>query len=1183
MRLKHIKIAGFKSFVDVTTIPLPQNMTCIVGPNGCGKSNTIDAVRWVMGESSAKHLRGESMTDVIFAGSSGRKPVSQASVELLFDNSDRQILGEYAQYDEIAVKRVVTRDGQSNYYLNNVKCRRRDVTHLFLGTGLGPRSYAIIEQGMISHLIEAKPDELRVYLEEAAGISKYKERRRETELRMKRTRENLERLHDLRDELERQLKRLAKQAEDAKAFKALQAEKRRKQAELAWIKRRSLANVSDQLTQTIRAEEVKLEALYAQRREVQTKLEVLSQQLIASEQNFHSKQKAFYTVGNELSKLEEAQRYRQQRQGQLDAERLEAQANMAQVQGHQQADQERLTSLKTQLAEHEPELEILDERVEQAADRFEQAQLDYEQWQQQWQQHIQASSESRETAQVAQVTINAQENTLTRLRDRQDQIRLQLTDLNMSEVRQRLDEARRHFERLSSQGGEVEQQLAQSKLALTALIEQRSILQRQISDQHAKHDQAKGEYTSLAKVQEASLRPNDQAQQRWLDQHELQDQPLLAQRLKVPSQWQSAVESLFGSLLVARCEIPDPWKLHDQPSPVQTFLLGAIRKPSTTTCADQMSTRATLKHASTGVELQSLIDILEIEPTIALPGWIFDVYLAQDSQQAEQFATSLQPMQSILTQQGVWLGPGWAMVGKGQAASGLLVRKQDLAILSEHIETLQATLTCSEATCTALDTQVGQAQANLEQQQHSLQEHRALMSQSQQQIAGLGAKDEQFQLQHQRLEEEQRLIEQQLKQELTSLNEQRNRLEIAVERMAEFEDARTQLEAQQDQLTVGLGLAREALQQDQNNARTLEQSIQIALASVQSIEQQLARLNEQAEQNQRKEQQLAQELSQLHLATDESQHLSELVASRAELEQTQAEAKDLLESQRSLQRHCEQQLQSAQSAIERLRSELEQLRIKAQARASDLSHIDAELAQYELSNQALAEALPADARPRDWQQAIDTLEQQVQKLGAINLAAVEEFEAQSERKQYLDDQHLDLETALFTLEAAIEQIDQETRERFFATFERVNTGMSELFPRLFGGGHAHLQLVGDDVLSAGVAIMARPPGKKNSSIHMLSGGEKALTAISLVFAIFQLNPAPFCMLDEVDAPLDDANVGRYANMVKHMSEQVQFIYISHNKIAMEQADQLMGVTMQEPGVSRLVSVDVGEASALAAL
>lgn len=1172
MRLKHIKVAGFKSFVDPTTLILPQNMTCIVGPNGCGKSNTIDAVRWVMGESSAKHLRGESTTDVIFAGSSGRKPVSQASVELLFDNSDRTLVGEYAQYTEVSVKRVVTRDGQSQYFLNNSKCRKRDVTELFLGTGLGPRSYAIIEQGMISNLITAKPEELRHFLEEAAGISKYKERRRETELRMKRTRENLERLYDIREELDRQLQKLEKQAADAETFKSLQAQKRQKQAELAYIRRQKIQAKKDALDERVRQEEVQLEASYSQRRESETALEAVKVEMHGFQDDFYEKQKVFYQVGTEITQCEEAQKHQERRKASLNAEKNQIQEALSYLQGHEGEDIERKSHYEEQLERDEPELEILEGRIEATQERLEMAQDAYKEWQFQWQKYVQESSASREASQVAQAKIIQFEKSVTRLDQQQQHLRENLEALDNSEDVAKAEALRITQAQTEEQISLVETELDQLREKLKLNQEARDQQGQSLSQYRAALDQAQGRYDSLLGMQKRILKPADNAQEEWLQQTGLDASKPLATYLDVQRDWQSAVEKLFGPLLtglVADSEQFEACFLHQSPQSNYVLKTFAFEQANT--------------DVNPEIQLQKLTDVIQLKAPLILPAWVQGVYLAQNTAEASHARVHLKPHESILMPDGSWSGYGWCLMGQGDERPGLLVVQQDLDDLSTSIDALQEQVAQVQEVISELKYTADEMKTQEVEHEMQLQELLKKLGHDGKALSAIEAKAEQILLQKQRMEADLRQNQTQLESELNHLQQCRGEQEDAVQIMAEYEDKRRELEDSQEELQQAVTMNQDSLAQDQDRARLLAESIRFASTSIEGIDRQLGRVASQSQHHQDRLAQLEKDLAEAEAEQVNIDNLPLLLEKRKAAEDEMTKAKDLLEHHQSLQSQYEKNKSQAQDAIDKLRTALEGLRIQVQAQQSDLEHIQHELNEFDVTLDQLELAVPEHAEENHWRRAIADLERKVQGLGAINLAAVEEFQTQKERKVYMDEQYADLENALFTLEEAIEKIDQETRERFSTTFNQINEGMGELFPRLFGGGQAKLELVGDDILTAGVAIMARPPGKKNTSIHMLSGGEKALTAISLVFAIFQLNPSPFCMLDEVDAPLDDANVGRYADMVKHMSEKVQFIYISHNKIAMEKADQLMGVTMQEPGVSRLVSVDIGEASKMAAM
>lgn len=1167
MRLKAIKLAGFKSFVDPTTVPFPTNMTGIVGPNGCGKSNTIDAVRWVMGESSAKYLRGDAMTDVIFNGSAERKPVGKASVELVFDNSDGTLHGEYASYSEISLRRQVTRDGQSSYYLNGSKCRRKDITDIFLGTGLGPRSYAIIEQGMISRLIEAKPEELRVYVEEAAGISKYKERRRETENRMRRTHENLERLQDIRDELERQLAHLHRQAQAAEKYKALKAQEREKKAQLQALKWQALDADYQQRERQIAEHQVQFESHMATQRSVDADIEALRLEHTDKNDEFAQAQNAFYEIGAQIARHEQKLEHQSQMTLQLDRELADVEKSILDTEKALEADQLQQEAFSEEKSQLEPELEMLLAGDEDSAEALVIAEEAQRAWQDNWEHYTQRASEPTRHAEVAQTRMQSIEQQMLRLQ--QQQSRLQQEQQTLLENPE-LEEIQLLQAEVSEQELSAEEQqervehLQQQVLAEREGLEQQT---RQLDDGKTQLQQWLNRKATLDALQQAALGKGSESVSHWLESHQLARKPKLAEQLQVEEGWEIAVETVLGDYLQA--------VLLDDLSPVQHWLDG-FQEGDLALWQDGKTSQE-----STPCSADSLLNKVSSQQDVT--SLLAGVRTAQDLPQALALQPDLQPHESIITADGIWLGHNWLRMSKqADGEGGVLARQQELETLEEQLEELDIQVDEWQA-----DLDAGQLKLrSLEQQRESAQQE---LNQSSQKLIGLKsrlsgkqARAEQFALRQEKLHRElQETLELQAL-EKEALEEARLQWQDAMAAIDDGSDERTRLLSEKDQIQQNLEQARFSAVQNKDKAHQLQLKVQTLNSREQSMQQAIERLAGQMQQlKERRSQIIAnQNRDQSADLQELKEQLQVLLEQRLAAEQNMQTARHRLEQVDSQMRELEQRRTTAEQQALEIRNQLEVVRMECQALDIRRQSLVEQLQEEQLKLIDVLEAMPEEADVDAWQSELKTISERIQRLGAINLAAIDEYKAQSERKEYLDAQQGDLEKALNTLEGAIRKIDSETRTRFQETFDKMNAGLADLFPKVFGGGHASLELTGDDLLNTGVAIMARPPGKKNSTIHLLSGGEKALTAIALVFSIFQLNPAPFCMLDEVDAPLDDANVGRYAGLVKAMSEKVQFIYITHNKIAMEQAAQLMGVTMHEPGVSRLVSVDVEEAAGL---
>jgi chromosome segregation protein len=1158
MRLKCIRLAGFKSFVDPTTVNFPSNMAAVVGPNGCGKSNIIDAVRWVMGESSAKNLRGESMTDVIFNGSTSRKPVSQASIELVFDNSETTLIGEYAAYAEISIRRKVTRDGQNTYYLNGTKCRRRDITDIFLGTGLGARSYSIIEQGMISRLIEARPEELRHFIEEAAGISKYKERRRETETRIRRTQENLERLTDLREELARQLERLHRQAQAAEKYQEYKAEERQLKAQLSALRWRALDELVAQRESIIGEQEVGFEALVADQRNADASIERLRDGHHELSERFNQVQARFYSVGGDIARIEQSIQHGQQRLRQLHDDLREAERARQETESHLGHDQTLLATLSEELDRLEPEQAMASAAADDSAAALEAADAAMQGWQEQWDAFNLRSAQPRQQAEVQQARLQQLEQLLERLAERQRRLAEELASLSadpedaaMVELNEQLASAERLIEDLHSEEHAHAQQLETLRETLHSLGQRQQAGQGELQ-------RLGGRLASLEALQQAALNPAGGVAD-WLREHNLEVQPRLADGLRVEAGWEQAVEAVLGADLnaVLLDEV--------QAGALATFDGGSLR----------------LAHPVQAPALAgSLLD--KVSTPVDLSAWLGQVRPMDTLDAALAARGRLAPGESLATRDGYWVGRHFVRVSRGNdTQGGVLARAQEL-------DRLNADREAAEATQAELEQQLADLRAR---QQHSEQAREQLRRRLQDEARQLGelkarrsasqARAEQLALRRRRLDEETLELAEQRAMETEAIGESRLLLQEALDAMAEDTGQRDALTAQREGLREQLDRVRQEARLRKDSAHQLALRLGSLRAQHTSTRQALERLALQSARLAERQEQLTLNLEEGEAPLEAFRFTLEgLLEQRLAVDEDMRVARAALDDADRALREAEKRRTQAEQQSQLLRGQMEQHRLEWQGLSVRRTALQEQLTADGYDLHGVLNTLAGDASEQGAEDALQVLEARINRLGAINLAAIEEYRQQSERKHYLDAQNADLEEALATLESVIGKIDRETRNRFKDTFDQINSGLQALFPKVFGGGSAYLELTGEDLLDTGVTIMARPPGKKNSTIHLLSGGEKALTALALVFSIFQLNPAPFCMLDEVDAPLDDANVGRYARLVKEMSHKVQFIYITHNKIAMEMADQLMGVTMHEPGCSRLVAVDVEEALAM---
>ena len=1158
MRLSKIKLAGFKSFVDPTTIPLPSNLVGVVGPNGCGKSNTIDAVRWVMGESSAKHLRGDSMEDVIFSGSSARKPVGQASVELIFDNSDGSVGGEYAGYAEISVKRQVSREGQSSYYLNGSRCRRRDITDIFLGTGLGPRSYAIIEQGMISRLIEAKPEEMRIFIEEAAGISKYKDRRRETENRIRHTRDNLDRLNDLREEVEKQIGHLKRQARTAERFKELKSEERQVKAELLALRCAEHSKSLEAKEQRLQEKQTELEKCIADQRAAEAAIEQHRDAHVEANDQFNSVQGSYYKLGADISRSEQSIQHNKetlQRQ-QFELKQLEQTWNEAKQLIAQ--DKQKIQQLTESIEDDTPQYERLLGEQKDSAEILATAEQAMATWQNDWDSYNKRNAEPLQIAQVERSRSEQIERQMQQLQQRTEKQQHSLENLGGGDLGEKIEELI-HLE--ASAVGEEEK--AKSTLdgdinAVTVARDQLTESQRALDTARAEAQTARGRLASLEALQQAAMGEHDGQASRWLSERGLDDKQRLAQQLSVENGWELAVETVLEGHLEAVCvdALPDNF---DDFGEGQLAFYDSAASPA-------ISTHQPLAE--------------KVNASIALPGMLLSVRAADNYTEALAMRPGLAAGESVVTRDGIWLGQNWLRINRKQGEdSSILAREQEIKALRESLEKTQQHITELESG----SEQNTEKLRSAEQRRHSTQEavnkaHRAVVE-AQSQLNALRVRQEQIQQNQARLHQELNDLEQQKSQhanELESSNERRAR---ALEQVDVLAAEGESLKQMRETLRSQLDTARQQSRQHNEQGQQIAIRVESMRTARQATEQNLSRVESQLDDLQSRRESLleAHQGGEAPIKAMEAE-LEALLAERLSVEKSLAEARKSVEEIESALRKEEQNRVRAEQAAQKVRELLESERLASQEVRVRIKTLEEQLAETGFKRAELLENLDEQASVSVWQDKAETLDNRIQRLGPINLAAIDEHAEQETRKEYLDKQFADVTQALETLEAAIEKIDRETRARFKETFEKVNSKFQGYFPRLFGGGHANLTMTGNDLLSTGVSVLARPPGKRVSNIHLLSGGEKALTAVALVFAFFELNPAPFCMLDEVDAPLDDANVGRYCEMVREMSERVQFIFITHNKMTMELSEHLMGVTMHEPGVSRLVSVDISEAS-----
>ena len=1164
MKLEKIKLSGFKSFVDPTTIPISGNLTAIVGPNGCGKSNIIDAVRWVMGESSAKHLRGGNMADVIFNGSSGRKPVSMASVELVFDNSEGKAGGEYSQYATISIKRQVSRDGQSLFMLNGSKCRRKDITDLFLGTGLGSRSYAIIEQGTISRMVEAKPEDLRVHIEEAAGISKYKERRSETETRMRHTRENLERLDDLRDEVEKQIKNLAKQAEKAEKYTELKKQERQFKQELLAMRWQSFQQSAQKLEDKLQNIAGEHNRLFVLLRDTEKAMELKRGEQKAQQQHLDATQAEYYAVVGEVSRLEQAIKHSEKSYEEtlIEINRLKHQAEHAQTEC--ELDRQQLEEIRQTLMEAEETLIVAKAREEDLLGIQQDAQYQKQQWQQQWEAFLAENAGYREQAEVQRTKLVQLDNQNRQLQVRLDKLQSERGGLADAQLQFELETLESSIEIIETERAQLQQQLDEVLQRIAELRPEIKQLHDQLHTRRAELQKVNGKISSLELLQQHAMGKDKKELAVWLEQVGLEQQPRLAEFLEAEEGWETALETVLGSYLEAICvDSADSILSELQELTKQSLIVFETR------------------HAEAGANTDAVSLASKLRSRWDLSSLLSGIYCAETMQQARSMV--LQAHESVVLADGTWLGKDWIKISRGSdSKAGVLHREKELRELKLRQSELLMAIAEDEQQLEESEQALKRSESNREQYQ---QKEKLLSAEYSAKSAEYSAQSARFEQQKRRLQQLDHEIEelsQHVAENAESISEAEMIKQDAELALGELGDKKLQLELLSQQIQSQQQDTDASVDEARRHLQRLHAQIESLKASEGLTAKQIERLQMQHQQSADRITELENKLEfSLSPLDDEKMQLEQLreqkqafeaglAAERQAQQASEQSVSQLAEQYSKTQRDLEKQ----KEALDNVRFEQQDSRVRQQTIAEQLNEVDAD-------PQAILQNLPEEAKESVWKQRVDDLVEQIERLGSINLTAIEEFKTQSERMRFLNEQHDDLIEALNSLDQAISKIDRESRQRFRETFDKINSGLQEKFPRLFGGGQAYLELTEQDVLEAGVNIIARPPGKRNSSIHLLSGGEKALTAVALVFSIFELNPAPFCLLDEVDAPLDDANVVRFSKMVEDMSASVQFLYISHNKVTMEIAKHLAGVTMKEPGVSRMVAVDIEEAVSMA--
>ncbi len=1166
MQLKSIKLSGFKSFVDPTHFEMPGQLIGVVGPNGCGKSNIIDAVRWVLGESRASELRGESMQDVIFNGSGLRKPSGRASVELIFDNSDGRAQGQWSAFTELAVKRVLTRDGNSSYYVNNQVVRRKDIQDIFLGTGMGPRGYAIIGQGTINRILEAKPEELRVFLEEAAGVSKYKERRKETAARLEDTKENLVRVEDILRELEQQLTRLEKQATVAERHAELSTEMKSQQQLLWFVRQTEAGKEQERHANGIRDTQVGLEEQTAKLRHAETELETMRTEQYALQDKVSQAQGDLYQTNADVSQVESQIRYVQEAR-----QRLQQQSQDLQAQLQRWTVQETDAAQAQRTAEHELSL---------AAEKEQSLLADLVGLHDQMPSHEEAYQLTARALDDARENLASIDQRLASLGERLKAISAQLEELKGRDTRleselagmrrpdaEALQMAIDRHAMAQRKVDEARQKAGEAQQRVPAADEARNTAQQQITVANQELAQTEAKLTALAALQ-ASV----QAQGKigpWLESKGLKESKRLWQELKVESGWEAALESVLRERLAAVTakSVQETLTLANDapPSRLAILLTEEIAPVHTNAPADFVPLLTRVQSAGSA------------RVSSVLQEWLDNIYIANSLEDALHRRDKLPAGGALVTQEGHLVSRvGVQLYAADSEQAGMLARAQEM-------EGLEKQLRAQRLIQSELQGELDQCVANYQAAHQAAEQTRVAAEQAVQEVHGFEVE----RMQLTQAEEKYSQRAQQIQGELSELRQQIQQLtqtqEQVSQELAQSEESKLGL---QENLTVAqekLELATQERDRLREALRAAEMSAQEAAFATRSLQQRITDLQRdqstarvQIMEIQDKQASSEQELASL--SDEEAQDkLQGLLLARSAREAALANARTEQDALLHQLREADEARMQIERSLQPMRDKVVDLQLREQAARLNYEQFATLLSDAEADLTALEASFSPDLKVGALQSEVNRLNAEIQSLGPVNMAALDELASSRERKQFLDAQSADLNEAMQTLTDAIAKIDSETRDLLQGTFDQVNAHFGKLFPELFGGGHAELVMTGEEILDAGVQVMAQPPGKKNSSIYLLSGGEKALTAIALVFSLFLLNPAPFCLLDEVDAPLDDANTLRYAQLVAKMSDKTQFLFISHNKITMEIAHQLIGVTMQEQGVSRIVAVDISSA------
>jgi chromosome segregation protein len=1059
-------MAGFKSFVDPTTFYAPGNLTGVVGPNGCGKSNIIDAVRWVMGEGSAKVLRGDSMVDVIFSGSRGRKPVGTATVELLFDNADGRVSGQFAGYSEISLKRQVSRDGVSVYFLNGSRCRRKDVRDLLLGTGLGSRSYSIIEQGMISEVVDAKPEEIRGHLEEAAGISKYKERRRETERRIQHTRNNLSRLSDLREEVGKHLAKLKRQANAANRYRELKQHRRELESNLMTLRWQKLMLIAESGKQGLAGGETRLQESIARQRSAEAALEKLHQDQGLASEAFSQVQGELYSVGAEIARLEQSIEHARELQKRQQKEFDETGNALKDLEKHMVLDKAQVQELTQALADVEPALKKATAIESSSEEQSKAAELAVQSWQKQFEEHHIESTRRTREADRCRSEIEVLDEKLLQAARRLKALGQESVSMDASGIQQAMED-------LEKQSAELKLQEQQQK---TSLENSRNELSARQAAFREKEDETRtiqrqlhtceGRLESLQALQKAAL--ENKTGEDWLRSKGLSQASRLAKTINVTEGWEMAVEAVLGHWLESVVTGPDA---------DHGAALAELEGVSLSLIED---TQGAIKARSGSLGAQ-------VKAPDAIISWLNKVQAVDTLDQAWSKREQLEEGESCITPSGEWLGKGWVRVAKGQSEQdSMLAREKVIHRLQDEISELSTKAKSLSDETAALRTTIEQSEAGIIAAQN---EFNALHRKRNEVDGQLESRQSSLVLMDKRQENissEVQLLQQQIKQDESRVSTARASLEQLVNQMAALNEHREGLDEQRSALMTERDSKRNALGEARNARHELALKAESRRASLESLRQSLERMDTQISQLQQRYINLSEQIAQAE--EPENMHAAEMEALLKQRLETEARLGEARQSVQQLEIDYREKDKDRQKAIQNsdeMRQELEQARLQQQEIELNARTIQRQVEQMDADVHELVEHLPENVDIESWEADLERLQIRITRLEPVNLAAIQEFDEEKKRKDYLDKQNEDLCDALQTLENAIAKIDRKTRTRFKDTFERVNKGIQELFPRLFGGGHAYLELTGEDLLTTGVTIMAQPPGKRVSNLNLL--------------------------------------------------------------------------------------------------